>query len=78
MKKQNICIPIMAVFFLSITLGDLFTAAVNAVIRNEDGTRKLAGASYFWFFVIMMLVTAVIFIPVAARYREKTYIQDEA
>lgn len=69
---------LMAVFFLSITLGDLFTAAVNYFIQNEDGTSKLAGPSYYWFFVIVMLVTAVIFIFVAARYREKTYIQDEA
>jgi len=68
---------IMAVFFLSITLGNIFTAVVNRAIQNEDGTSKLAGASYFWFFTIAMLVMAVLFIPVAARYREKSYIQDE-
>ena len=68
----------MAVFFLSITLGDLFTAAVNYFIQNEDGTSKLAGPSYYWFFTAIMTVTAVIFIFVAAGYREKTYIQDEA
>ena len=38
---------------------------------------KLAGASYYWFFTVMMLITAIIFIFVAAGYREKTYIQDE-
>lgn len=69
---------IMAVFFLSITLGNVFTAAVNIFIQNEDGTSKLDGASYYWFFVITMFITAVIFIPVAARYKEKTYLQDEA
>jgi len=69
---------IMAIFLLSISLGNAFTAIVNAVIENEDGTRKLAGSSYFWFFTIVMLVTAVLFIFVAARYKEKSYIQDEA
>jgi len=69
---------IMAVFFLSITLGNAFTAAVNAIIVNEDGSSKLPGASYYWFFVLVMAVTAVIFIFVAMTYREKTYIQDEA
>ena len=69
---------VMAVFLLSITVGDLFTAAVNAFIQNEDGSSKLAGASYFWFFAGMMAVTAVIFIFVAAGYREKPYMQDEA
>jgi len=69
---------IMAVFFLSITLGNVFTAVVNVFIRNEDGTSKLAGASYFWFFAMMMAITAVVFIFVAMSYREKSYIQDES
>jgi POT family proton-dependent oligopeptide transporter len=69
---------LMAVFFLSITLGDIFTAGVNYFIQNEDGSSKLAGASYYWFFAIMMLITAIIFVFVAAKYHEKTYIQDES
>ncbi|GAI22934.1 unnamed protein product, partial [marine sediment metagenome] len=69
---------IMAVFFLSITLGNVFTALVNTFVRNEDGTSKLAGASYFWFFAMMMTITAVVFIFVVRGYREKSYIQDES
>jgi len=69
---------VMAVFFLSITLGNAFTAVVNKFIQNEDGTSKLAGASYFWFFVGVMFVTAVLFIPIARRYRIKDYIQDDS
>ena len=68
---------IMAVFLLSISLGNAFTAVVNRLIQNPDGTSKLEGPSYFWFFVIVMLVTAVIFIFVAKGYKEKSYIQDE-
>ena len=66
---------IMAVFLLSISLGNAFTAVVNWGI--EKGWLKLPGASYYWFFTIVMLVTAVLFIPVAMRYRVKDYIQDE-
>ncbi|HUT31435.1 MAG TPA: POT family MFS transporter [Sedimentisphaerales bacterium] len=69
---------VQALFLLSISLGNAFTAIVNAFIQNEDGTSKLPGASYYWFFTIAMLVTAILFIPVAARYREKSYIQDES
>lgn len=69
---------IMAAFLLSISLGNAFTAIVNWFIQNPDGSSKLPGASYYWFFTIVMLVTAVLFIPVAKRYRVKTYIQDEA
>jgi len=69
---------IMAVFLLSISLGNAFTALVNKFIQNPDGTSKLEGPNYFWFFVIVMFVTAALFIPVARRYKVKTYIQDEA
>ena len=69
---------IMALFLLSISLGNLFTAAVNALIQNKDGSSKLPGASYYWFFTVAMLVMAALFIPVAMRYRVQSYIQDEA
>ena len=69
---------IMAVYLLSISLGNFFTAAVNAFIQNADGSTRMPGADYYWFFTIAMLVTAVLFIPVAGRYPVKNYIQDEA
>ncbi len=69
---------IMAIFLLTISVGNAFTAIVNKFIQNGDGTSKLEGASYFWFFVGVMVVTAVLFIPVAGCYRVKNYIQDEA
>ena len=69
---------IQSVELLAISLGNAFAAVVNNIIKNEDGTSKLPGASYYWFFVIAMLVTAVIFIPVARWYKPKEYIQDEA
>ena len=61
----------------SISLGNVFTSVVNKVIQNEDGSSKLEGASYYWFFTIVMLVASFIFIFVAKAYREKTYILDE-
>jgi len=68
---------IMSVFLLSIAVGNTFTAIVNKVIQNPDGTSKLAGADYYWFFTAVMFVTGVLFVFVAMTYREKTYIQDE-
>jgi POT family proton-dependent oligopeptide transporter len=69
---------IQSVNLLSISLGNIFAAIVNAVIQNPDGTSKLPGASYYWFFTGAMLVTAILFIPLALRYKAKEYIQDEA
>jgi len=67
---------IMALFMMSIAIGNLFTSAVNFFIENEDGSSKLAGADYFWFFSALMLVTAILFIFIAKLYKEKTYLQE--
>ncbi|TWU34147.1 Dipeptide and tripeptide permease A [Novipirellula aureliae] len=68
---------IMSLYLLSVSLGNLITAVVNGVIANDDGTSKLPGASYYWFFTIMMLLAAIVFMFVALRYRGKVHIQDE-
>ncbi len=69
---------VMGLFLLSQTVGNSFTSAVNLFIENPDGSSKLPGASYYWFFTIAMLITAVLFVITASFYREKSYIQDEA
>jgi POT family proton-dependent oligopeptide transporter len=66
------------VFFLPMWLGNMFTAGVNYAIANPDGTSKLPGSSYFWFFAGIMFLAAVVYLPVAARYKPKEYLQDEA
>ena len=66
---------IMAFFMMSIAVGNLFTSAVNFFIENDDGSSKLAGADYFWFFTTLMLITAFIFIFVARGYKEKAHLQ---
>ncbi|MBN2700985.1 MAG: POT family MFS transporter [Methylothermaceae bacterium] len=68
---------IMAFFMMSVAVGNLFTSAVNFFIQNPDGTSKLEGAAYFWFFTATMLVTALMFLLVVRWYREKTHIQPE-
>lgn len=68
---------IMAFFMISISLGNLFTSAVNFFIQNPDGSSKLAGADYFWFFTLLMLATAVLFLFVVKFYKEKSYLQSE-
>jgi len=69
---------IQAINLLSISLGNFIVAGVNSVIANPDGTSKLPGASYYWFFAIVMLATSLLFIPVAMRYKSREYIQNEA
>ncbi len=61
---------VMAFYFLSVAVGNLFTSAVNFFIQNEDGTSKLVGANYFWFFTGLMFITAALFLFVSNRYKE--------
>lgn len=61
---------VMAFYFLSVAIGNLFTSAVNFFIQNDDGTSKLAGADYYWFFTGLMFITAVLFLFVSLRYKE--------
>lgn len=69
---------VMCTYLGSISLGNVFTATVDFFIQNPDGTVKLQGAAYFFFFVKVMLVTAVLWLIVSRFYKGRTYIQDEA
>ena len=45
------------------------------VASSIGGGTELEGASYFRFFTILMLVTAIVFVPFAFFYKERTYLQ---
>ncbi|MBS1553277.1 MAG: MFS transporter, partial [Bacteroidetes bacterium] len=66
---------VMGLWLLSVSLGNGITALVNAFIVNPDGSLKLDGTEYFWFFAGLMFVTALAFIIVAKRYKVESYIQ---
>ncbi|MFG0295886.1 MAG: POT family MFS transporter [Maioricimonas sp. JB045] len=68
---------IMSLYLLSVAAGNEFTAIVNWVIKNPDGSTKLPGASYYWFFTAVMAVAAIGFVFVAMRYRGRSYVQGQ-
>ncbi len=69
---------VMCTYLGAVALGNVFTAVVNVVIQNPDGSMKLTWVNYFLFFVAVMLVTSVLFVFFARFYKGNTYIQDEA
>ncbi len=69
---------VMSLYLAAVALGNLFTSAVNFFIENPDGSSRLAGASYFWFFAGLMLLTALGFVFYSRHYQEQTYLQEEA
>lgn len=68
---------VMALYLLSVSLGNVLTSGVNWVIQQPGFRDTLTGAKYYWFFTGLMLVAAVAFIPYAAMYRGHTVTQDE-
>ena len=69
---------IMGYFFLSLTLGNLVTAGVNIFIQNPDGSLKIEGADYFYFFGGLMFVAAVLFTMISRYYQPISYFQEES
>jgi POT family proton-dependent oligopeptide transporter len=67
---------VMCTYLGAISLGNVFTALVNVVFQNPDGSLKVKWSSYFFFFIAVMLVASVLFTFFARFYRGKTYIQD--
>jgi len=56
--------------------GNILTTEVSSDI-TVGGQDLLEGAAYFRFWVYVLIVTSVVFIPVGYFYKEKSYIQDE-
>jgi proton-dependent oligopeptide transporter, POT family len=67
---------ILSFWLLSTAIGNGFTALINFFIKRPDGTLLLEGAAYFWFFTILMAVSAVLFYWVNRNYKETFYTQD--
>jgi POT family proton-dependent oligopeptide transporter len=68
---------VMALWLFTVSMGNLFTAGVNYVIRNEDGSVKMNDQQYFLFFAGLMFLAAGVFVVVASFYRGKTYLQSQ-
>jgi POT family proton-dependent oligopeptide transporter len=69
---------VMSLFLLAISLGNASVSILNWLIRNPDGTTKLAGPNYYFFFVGLMAFTALIYVFYAMRFRERSFLQDAA
>ena len=68
---------VMALWLFTVSMGNLFTAGVNHVIQNPDGSSKLDDQHYYIFFAALMFVAALIFVVFACFYKGRTYLQSQ-
>jgi len=56
---------IMAMLAFSVSLGNIFTSAINFFVVGDDGHGPLAGPAYFLFFAAMMALALLVYLPFA-------------
>jgi proton-dependent oligopeptide transporter, POT family len=69
---------ILSFYLVAVALGNAVTFIFNHLIQDSEGNSIITEVQYYWIFTGMMLLTAIVFIPVARRYKMQNYIQDEA
>jgi POT family proton-dependent oligopeptide transporter len=69
---------IMALYLLSISAGNAFTALVHVFIAKPDGSMKITGVAYYNFFAVLSIGCVAVYVFVARAYKEKSYIHGAA
>jgi POT family proton-dependent oligopeptide transporter len=65
-----------AIWFLTVALGNVFTALVNTSISTGGFFSKFQGADYYWLFVGIISGFIFIYLFVSPRLKERSYISD--
>jgi POT family proton-dependent oligopeptide transporter len=66
-----------AIWFLTVAVGNIFVSMINSSISNQGFFAQLEGATYFWFFVGLMMAFFVVFMLVSGSIKERSFIVNE-
>ena len=66
-----------ALYLLGISLGNYFDSLVNKSISNGGFFTRFEGANYYWLFIGIISAFFVLYLFVAKRLPEKSYIVQE-
>ncbi|MDZ7898228.1 MAG: MFS transporter [Arcicella sp.] len=66
-----------AIGLLTVSLGNYMVSLMNKSIAENGYFAQYTGASYYWFFVKLMFIEAIIFMLVAKFIKEKRYVGEE-
>lgn len=65
---------VMALFLLTVSLGNYLTSAVKFFLSDTQGKSVLNGADEFWFWTILMAIGAFLYLFVSQSYKPKEYL----
>ena len=65
---------VMAFFLLTVSLGNFLTSQVKFLLLESDGSSKMSAVQEFWFWTILILLTAFAFRFVSRRYKPVEYL----
>lgn len=68
---------IMAFFLMTVFVGDFFVTLVNTNIENHGALSHLKGATYYWFFLIILGIITGIYLFASRHIKEKSYLVEE-
>jgi proton-dependent oligopeptide transporter, POT family len=66
-----------AIGLLTVSLGNYMVSLMNKSIAEKGYFAQYTGANYYWFFVKLMFIEAIIFVLVAKFIKEKRYVGGE-
>jgi proton-dependent oligopeptide transporter, POT family len=67
----------VAIGYLTVTVGNLFVAYIQNSISNHGYFSTYSKSEFYWFFVKLMFIEAIIFMLVAKFIKEKRYVGEE-
>jgi len=67
---------VMALFLLTVSLGNYLTSGVKFLLADEQGASKLEVSSEFWFWTLLMTVGATLYIFISRKYTVSQLLQD--
>jgi POT family proton-dependent oligopeptide transporter len=69
---------VMALWYLSVSVGNFFAAQVNNFLQDEHGELTITGVQYYLFFAALIAAAAVVYVFYAMTYKEQTFLQESA
>ena len=67
---------VMAFFLLTVSLGNFLTSQVKFLLLNDDGSSKMSAVQEFWFWTVLIILTAILFRFVIRSYKSVEYLHD--